>query len=142
MLAALGTAIAGYLAAFQLHLIPSVWDPLFGDGSRRVLTSSLSRALPAPDALLGAGCYLLEGVLSTVGGPDRSRRRPWLVLLNGAVAAALGLAALALLAAQAFLVGAWCFLCLVSAATSLAIVALSIDEVAAALSAARGLTSR
>ena len=135
MLAALGTAIAGYLAAFQLHLIPSVWDPLFGDGSRQVLTSPLSRALPIPDGLLGAAGYLLEGSLAAMGGPDRWRRRPWLVLLNGAVAAALGLAALALLASQAFVVGAWCLLCLTSAATSLAIVALSVDEVAAAIRA-------
>jgi energy-converting hydrogenase Eha subunit A len=38
--------IARYLGAFQLGYIGQVWDPFFGDGTQRVLTSSVSRAWP------------------------------------------------------------------------------------------------
>lgn len=33
MLALFGTAIAGYLASYQLGIVDSVWEPFFGDGS-------------------------------------------------------------------------------------------------------------
>lgn len=52
VLALLGVAIAGYLALYQLGIIADVFDPFFGDGSRRVLTSDISRVLPVPDAAL------------------------------------------------------------------------------------------
>jgi Vitamin K epoxide reductase family len=112
-LAFLGVCIASYLAAYQLGLTRSVWDPLFGSGSERVLHFIPS---PIPDAALGALAYACELVLVLAGA-----RRRWLRLLGTALA----LAALGLVALQAFAVHAWCFLCLMSAAISLAIAALT-----------------
>jgi Vitamin K epoxide reductase family len=120
VLALVGCGVATGLTLFQVGVLDSVWEPFFGDGSRRVLTSALSRALPVPDAALGATAYLVEAVLTALGRPDR----PKVVLASAAVAGGLGLAALGLLAAQVFLVGAFCTLCLVSAALSLAIAGL------------------
>jgi uncharacterized membrane protein len=131
-LALAGGGVATVLALFQLGVLGSVWEPFFGEGSRRVLTSSLSRALPVPDAALGVVAYLAEAVLEASGGRERWREHPWLVLATGAVAAGLGVTALGLIAAQVFLVGAFCTLCLVSAVISLLIVGLVVPEVRAA----------
>jgi uncharacterized membrane protein len=124
VLALVGCAVATVLALFQVGVLDDVWEPFFGDGSRRVLTSALSRALPVPDAALGAVAYLAEAVLTALGRPDR----PKVVLAAAVVAAGLGLAALGLVAAQVFLVGAFCTLCLVSAALSLTIAGLVLPE--------------
>jgi uncharacterized membrane protein len=129
LLALVGCGVASVLTLYQLGVLDTVWEPFFGDGSHRVLTSQLSQALPVPDAALGAVAYLAEAVLAAVGTPDRPR----VVLAAGVVAAGLGLAALGLLAAQVFLVGGFCTLCLVSAALSLAIVGLVVPEVRGAL---------
>jgi uncharacterized membrane protein len=112
-------------------MLDSVWEPFFGDGSRRVLTSSLSQALPVPDASLGAAAYLTEAVLEAIGGPRRWQHWPWVVLAAGLVAAGLGMAALGLIAAQALLVRHFCTLCLISAAISLLVAALVAPEVLA-----------
>jgi uncharacterized membrane protein len=136
VLALAGCAVATVLTLFQVGVLDSVWEPFFGDGSRRVLTSSLSQALPVPDAALGAVAYLTEAALEAAGGRERWRERRWLVLATGVVAAGLGLAALGLIAAQVFLVGSFCTLCLVSAAISLAIVVLVTPEVRATLARA------
>ena len=125
VLALVGCGVATVLTLFQVGVLDSVWEPFFGDGSRRVLTSALSRALPVPDAALGAVAYLAEAVLTALGRPDR----PKVVLAAAVVAAGLGLAALGLIAAQVFLVGAFCTLCLVSAALSLTIAGLVLPEV-------------
>lgn len=135
LLALVGCGVATVLTLFQVAVLDSVWEPFFGDGSRRVLTSALSRALPVPDAALGAVAYLAEAVLTALGRPDR----PKVVLAAAAVAAGLGLAALGLIAAQVFLVGAFCTLCLVSAALSLTIAGLVLPE---GLSAVERVRSR
>ncbi len=127
-----GLTIATYLTLFQYGVISGVWDPFFGQGSKRVLTSSLSRALPVRDSAVGAAAYLAELVLELSGGRRRWHERPWLVLLTGAVAAALGLAAIGLVIAQPVLTGTFCTLCLCSAAVSLTIAALVRREVTAA----------
>jgi hypothetical protein len=64
-----GFAIAAYLTLFQLGVLHMVWEPFFGDGSRTVLTSRISRLLPVPDAALAAAGYLLDAVAGLVGGP-------------------------------------------------------------------------
>ena len=65
VLATIGFGIAGWLALFQLGALPAIWEPFFGDGSRTILTSGVSRMLPVPDAALGAFGYL------HFGGDDR-----------------------------------------------------------------------
>jgi len=46
--------ISRYLAAYQLGHIDAAWDPLFGGGTERIVTSWVSEAWPVADAGLGA----------------------------------------------------------------------------------------
>lgn len=134
ILAAIGCLVAITLAAYELGVTQAVWDPLFGSASsERVLTSPLSHALPIPDAALGAIAYLVELVLTALGGTDRWHRRPHLVLVFGLVVAALGVTGVVLILDQLFLVHAFCTLCLSSAVISFINVALARDEVLASL---------
>lgn len=133
VLAASGLAIAVRLAAFQLGLAPAPFEPFFGDGSRIVLSSWLSRALPIPDAALGAAGYAVELTLTVVGGTERWRTRPRLVLLYCGVAMALGAAGVFLAAWQVLAVHAGCTLCLASATISVAIAGLALTEGRAAM---------
>ncbi|WP_219417045.1 vitamin K epoxide reductase family protein [Pseudonocardia nigra] len=137
VLALVGAGIATYLTLFQLGVLDTVFEPFFGDGSRRVLTSPVSRALPVPDAALGAVAYLAELVLELSGGRDRWRRRPWLVLLLGLVAAGFALDGVALLILQPTLTGTFCTLCVCSALISFAVAFLVRREVLAALHVVR-----
>ena len=73
-----GCGLATYLSLYQLNVIPHVWEPFFGNGSRRILKeSSISHMLPVPDALIGAVFYLLEAIAECVGGRQRWRSLPW-----------------------------------------------------------------
>ncbi len=133
LLAGSGLTIAGYLTAYQVGMFSTVWDPIFGAGSGRVLHSWLSRILPVPDASLGAAGYLLDLLLTSVGGEDRWRTMPLLVVALGLVASGMALVGIGLIIFQAFILNAFCTLCLASAAVSLAIWPLVWDEAAAAL---------
>lgn len=126
-----GCAISVYLALFQYHVLNTVWDPVFHDGSRKVLTSAVSRALPVSDATLGAGAYLVEALVEVCGGRHRWRDRPWLVLLLGLIAAGLALVGVALLITQPVLTGTFCTLCVGSAAISFTVAFLVRHEVVA-----------
>jgi uncharacterized membrane protein len=132
VLAYAGFIVSLNLAFFQYGLVPHVWEPFFGSGSRQVLMSAFSRALPVHDAALGAAAYLFELVLELSGGTARWRRRPWLVLLLAATATAMALVALGLLSLQTFSIHAYCSLCLVSAAISLSVPAFVLGEAVAA----------
>ncbi len=136
VLATIGLAISSYLAAYQLGSVAAPWDPIFGSpSSAKVLHSGLTRALPVPDAVLGAVAYAAEVVTDLAGGAHRWRTHPWLVLAFAAIAVALGLAGVALTAIQVAVVRSGCTLCLCSAAVSIAIAAAVVrgDELRAAL---------
>jgi uncharacterized membrane protein len=122
-----------YLALYQLGLLTSVWEPFFGSGSQAVLHSGVARSLPFPDALLGAVCYCIEVATGLIGGPNRWRAMPWIVLVYGLTIIGLGLVSLLLIIFQPLLLHAWCTLCLISAAISLSIVGPAMDEVVASL---------
>ncbi len=141
-LALVGVLVAGYLAAYQLDLIPNVWEPFFGDGSRRVLESGVSRILPVPDAALGAFSYLLDAVTGAIGGTDRWRRWPWLVILFGLAVGPLGAVSITLVILQPVAFDAWCTLCLVSALISLSMIGPAMDEVLASLQHLRAVQRR
>jgi uncharacterized membrane protein len=114
LLALLGCAIATYLTLYQWHVTTSVWDPVFGStSSQAVLTSPISRALPVPDATLGAVAYLLEAGLAAAWPRHRAFGQLLLVVLAG-----LAVVGLALVLVQVLLVHAMCTLCLCSAAIS------------------------
>ena len=143
VLALLGCAIATYLTLYQWHVTTSVWDPFFGSqSSEAVLTSAISRSLPLPDATLGALAYLVEAIVTALGGSDRWWSTPWLVVIFGLVLAGLALTSLALVLTQVFLVHALCTLCLGSAAISFVNAWLGRDEVAATLGALKRATEQ
>jgi uncharacterized membrane protein len=126
VLALLGAAIATYLASIQLRQISLIWDPVFGSGSTEaVLRSAFSRALPVPDAAVGALAYLLEAVLALSGR---------FVVAFAAVVLALAIAGIGLVIVQIVVVHAFCTLCLCSAAISWANLLLSHEDIAAAAS--------
>ena len=133
VLALVGVAISGYLAAFQLGMIRSVWEPFFGNGSRVILTSSVSHVLPIPDAALGAISYLLDAVTGVIGGRERWRTRPWIVVVFGLAVGPLGAVSILLVILQPVLLNAWCTLCLLSALISLAMIGPAVDEMLASL---------
>jgi uncharacterized membrane protein len=116
-LALVGLLISLDLAAFQVGVAGPPWEPLFGDGSRRVLTSDLSRLLPIPDAAVGAGAYLVEAVLSAalVIRPSGLTRAAIALAVVASIGAAIGAV---LLAYQVLVVGAACTLCVASAVVS------------------------
>ncbi len=122
-----------YLAAYQLGYISSVWDPFFGDGTLKVITSTISRSFPVPDAGLGAFAYSLEALLGCKGGPARWRTMPWLVVIFGILVVPVGIISISLIILQPLVVGAWCGLCLMIALAMLIMVALTLDELAAVL---------
>ena len=125
-LALAGLCVSVYLALFQVEVLRSVWDPFFR--SEKVLTY-----LGIPDAALGALAYATEVALLSIGGRERWRTRPWTVISLGVVILSGAAVSVLLILMQASLVGAWCTLCLVSAAVSLAIFALGYDEPLAGL---------
>ena len=134
VLALLGCAVATYLTLYQWRITAGVWDPIFGShSSQAVLTSSVTRLLPLPDATLGALAYVVEAVVTVLGGRGRWRTAPWLVIVFGVVLAGLALTSVVLVLTQIFVVHALCTLCLGSAALSFVNAWLGHDEVFAAV---------
>jgi uncharacterized membrane protein len=133
ILALAGTLIASYLALYQMGVLNSVWEPLFGSGSRTILKSSVSRILPIPDAALGAAGYVLDAASGAVGGSERWRTMPWIVILFGVAVGPLGLVSILLVILQPVLFHAWCTLCLCSAVISITMIGPAMDELLASL---------
>lgn len=132
-LAFLAFLIAAYLALYQWRIVPSVWDPVFGDRSMRVLDSQVSETMRAwlriPDGALGAIAYLSDAIFALAGSTRRWQYRPWLVVLFGLDVIPLGGVSAILVLLQVTVVGSYCFLCLVTAAISLLLIVLAYDEV-------------
>lgn len=138
LLATLCWLLSRYLACFELGYISEVFDPIFGSGTAQVLHSKISRAFPVPDAGLGSLAYLLEVIFCALGGANRWKTSPWLVLLFGVLAVPVGIVSILLIVLQPLMVGAWCFFCLLIAFFMLLIVLLSIGEVLATLRYLKG----
>jgi uncharacterized membrane protein len=131
-LAMIGFLSSRYLAAFQLGHIETVWDPFFGDGTQRVLTSGISEWFPVSDAGLGALSYLLDAIAGLIGGTRRWRTMPWMALLFGFFIIPPGVTSIVLVILQPIGVGAWCTVCLITAVVMLLMVPPALDEVIAA----------
>lgn len=131
-LALAGFCVSVYLTLFQIEVLSGVWDPFFR--SPKVLTF-----LGFPDAALGALAYATEIVLLSIGGNERWRTMPWTVLALGVVILLGAIVSVLLILMQVLLVDAWCTLCLVSAAISLAIFGFGYDEPLAGLRHLRGV---
>lgn len=133
LVAAIGFLIAAYMGLYQWRLIPTVWDPVFGAQTLNVLDSDLSHRLSRwfriPDASFGALAYLGDIIFALAGSTRRWQYRPWLVVVFGFDVIPLGIVSVILVFCQAFLVGAWCLPCLVTAAISILLIVLAYDEV-------------
>ena len=125
--------ISVYLGLYQWKLIDTVWDPVFGDQTAQVLESDVSHTMSSwfrvPDAVLGALAYLGDIIFALAGSTRRWQYRPWLVVLFGLDVIPLGIVSAVLVFMQGAVVGAWCFLCLITAVISLILVYLAYDEV-------------
>jgi hypothetical protein len=130
-MAFVGFFLSRYLAGYQLGHVAYPWDPFFGDGTRRVLDSEVSKAWPVSDAGLGAVSYMVEALSGFMGGRNRWRTMPWMVLMFGVLVVPLGIVSIVLVILQPVAVGAWCTLCLVTAAAMLIMIAPAVDEVVA-----------
>jgi hypothetical protein len=130
-MAFVGFFLSRYLAAYQLGHVPYPWDPFFGDGTRRVLDSEVSRAWPISDAGLGATSYLIEALSGFMGGRTRWRTMPWMVVMFGVLVVPVGIVSIVLVMLQPIAVGAWCALCLATAVAMLVMISPAVDEVVA-----------
>jgi hypothetical protein len=130
-LAWVGFFVARYMGAYQLEYIDTVWDPFFGEGTHKVLTSDVSKAFPVPDAILGAFSYILDVLFGCAGNTHRWRTMPWVVIIFGILIIPLGVVSITLVILQPVSVGYWCTLCLTSAVISLIMIPFTIDEVLA-----------
>jgi uncharacterized membrane protein len=134
VLSLIGVAIAGYLALYQIGVLDSVWEPFFGDGSRRILTSWVSELLhPVPDAALGAVGYLVDAITGAIGGSRRWRTMPWMVVIFGLAIGPLGVVSVVLVVLQPVLFDSWCTLCLASGVVSVLMIGPAMDETLASL---------
>ncbi|HHF7367620.1 TPA: vitamin K epoxide reductase family protein [Legionella bozemanae] len=138
ILAYIGFFISRYMTAYQLGHIDHVWEPFFmGDlpdaknGTEEIITSSISKAFPVPDAGLGAAVYILEILTGIIGGANRWRTMPWLVLLFGIMIVPLGIVSITFIVIQPILLNTWCTLCLIAAVAMLIQVPYSFDELIA-----------
>jgi uncharacterized membrane protein len=132
-IAFLGLLIAGYLSLYQLKIVGTIWDPFFGEGSKKILTGGISQYLPFPDALLGALGYGADLFAGTIGDTQRWRTKPWIVVFFGMIVLMLGLVSLMLMIFQPVLFNAWCTLCLASAACSIILIGPVMEEFLASL---------
>ena len=132
-LAAPAVFITIYMGLYQWRLIDHVWDPFFGEQSQQVLDSEVSHTLwkwfRVPDSIMGAIAYLGDIIFALAGSTRRWQDRPWLVILFGIDVIPLGIISAILVFMQGTVVGAWCFLCLVTAVISIWLVFLAYDEV-------------
>jgi hypothetical protein len=108
-----------------------VWEPFFGEGTVRVLTSEVSKAWPISDAGLGAAAYTFEFLMAWMGGRTRWRTMPWMVTFFFILVVPLGVTSIVLVILQPVSVGHWCTLCLATAALMLVMIPFTVDEVVA-----------
>lgn len=123
--------LARYMAAYQLGYIHEVYDPFFGTGTTKVISSSVANMFPISDAGLGALVYSLEFLLGWMGSDRRWRTMPWLAGIFSLMVVPAGVTSILLIVSQPVLVGAWCGLCLVTAACMLVMILLTIPEMVA-----------
>lgn len=121
--------LARYMAAYQLGYIDTLWDPVFGDGTLKVIDSPISHSFPVSDAGLGAAAYTLDVVMGCQGGTNRWYTMPWCVVFFGILVIPLGAISILLIIIQPILVGAWCFWCLITALIMLLMIAFTVNEV-------------
>nr|WP_290997410.1 heavy metal-binding domain-containing protein [Hyphomicrobium sp.] len=137
VLAFLGFLIARYLGAYQLGHVGFVWEPFFAgsgemkgvmNGTEAIITSDVSKAWPIADGALGAIVYMLELVMTWMGGKDRWRTMPWMVLALTFLIVPLGVVSIYFIIIQPIVIGTWCTLCLIAALAMTIMIPYQLDE--------------
>lgn len=128
VLGLLGLLISRYLAAYQLGHVDTAWDPFFGLGTMNIISSDVSRAWPIPDAGLGGVAYMMEVLMAVMGGKQRWRTMPWMVLMFAILVVPLGGVSIFFIIIQPLVIGTWCSLCLVAALAMAVMIPYSLDE--------------
>ena len=133
-LSGLGAANMAIGSLRQLGVIDHLPDPpLPGFDSDAVVTSKPAFALGVPDAPVAMVSLLANIPLAFLGGPARSRERPWIPIMFAAKAIADVSVAAWYLVQMRTRVHAWCAYCLLGATVSTAIAAFATREGCAAL---------
>ncbi|MBI2742450.1 MAG: dTDP-glucose 4,6-dehydratase [Chlamydiales bacterium] len=125
--------LAHYMAAFQLGFISSIWDPIFGDGTYKVVTSDVSKAFPVSDAGLGALAYTIEALTCCQGDNQRWRSMPWAAVTFGLLAVPVSIVSILLIISQPVIVGAWCSWCLLIALLMVLMIPVALSEFVASI---------
>lgn len=137
VLAMIGAVASGWLALYQEGVTDRSLEPFFGDGTREIVRESgfseMFERFPVGDATLGFLGYLADAVTGLIGGTDRWRTMPWIVLVFGAFVGPFGAISVMLTIFQPVLYDTFCTLCLVSGVISLAMIGPAMDEVLASL---------
>jgi uncharacterized membrane protein len=137
VLALIGFFIARALGAYQLGHTDTVWEPFFAgsgamkgvmNGTETIVTSDVSKAWPIADGALGAIVYMLELVMTWMGGKDRWRTMPWMVLALAILILPLGIVSIYFIIIQPIVIGTWCTLCLIAALAMAVMIPYSLDE--------------
>ncbi|HET7321421.1 MAG TPA: vitamin K epoxide reductase family protein [Longimicrobiaceae bacterium] len=132
--------IASYLASYQLGLVSTVWDPVFGsDSTITVLNSPVSGLFPVADALLGALGYAGDWIFGAVGGTKRYKEMPWVVMIFGIFIIPFGATSIALGLIMGAVLHTWCFLCLTNTILAIIMIPFSWDEVWLSMNAIRSM---
>ena len=133
LVASVAFSIAVYMGLYQWRLIDSVWDPVFGGETMKVLDSDVSHDIAkwilVPDSVLGALAYLGDVFFALAGSTRRWQDRPWLVFLFGISVIPVGIVSATLIALQGTVVGSWCFPCMITASISIILIFLAYGEV-------------
>ncbi len=127
----IGFFASRYLTAYQLGYIDHVWDPFFGVGTEKVLTSAVSKSFPISDGGLGNIAYTIEALMGYMGMSNRWRTMPWMVAFFGILVIPLGVVSIVLIILQPVSVGFWCSICLLTAVAMVVMIPLTLDEVVA-----------
>ncbi len=127
-LALIGFFLARYMGAYQLGHIDSAWDPFFGLGTQTIITSDASKAWPIADGALGGVVYMLELVMTFMGGKTRWRTMPWMVLALAVLILPLGGVSIYFIIIQPIVIGTWCTICLIAGLAMVIMIPYSLDE--------------
>ncbi len=135
-------AVGLYQTGILRRLRDAPWPRFQSSRIAAVLPAYRPLGFPIPDSLLGLVSYTVTAALAALGGPDRHRRTPALVLLMATKVygdAALGatLSALQWVGYHAF-----CMYCVTTSVLSLLAAALAIPETRAALQRIRNSPHR
>lgn len=119
-----------FISLYQLGIIKHLPEPPLPkmDADKVDAAAEAYEILSMPDAVLGLGSYAVTLGLAAMGPDNRAQTRPWIPLALAAKTLADSLAAAKLTVDQWTKHKAFCFWCLLAAATSIATLPLSIPE--------------